>query len=103
MAAAHELMGKVEITILEKESYLGGLAGSFEVDGHFLPFFYHHIFPHDKHTLRYFSEFGMRDTISWKRVRVGIVAEGRVWDFAQPHELLRFAYLSLWIRLGEGA
>ncbi|MDH4214667.1 MAG: FAD-dependent oxidoreductase [Candidatus Thorarchaeota archaeon] len=102
MAAAHELMDKAEITILEKESYLGGLAGSFEMDGQFLPIFYHHIFPHDKHTLKYLSEFGMRDTISWKRVKVGIVADDKVWDFAQPHELLRFAYLSPLGRLRYG-
>ncbi len=94
MAAAHELMDKTEITIIEKEDHLGGLASSFEMDGHFLPVFYHHIFPHDKHTLKYFKAFGMVDTINWKRVKVGIVADGKVWDFAQPHELLQFAYLS---------
>ncbi|MHA1942849.1 MAG: FAD-dependent oxidoreductase [Candidatus Thorarchaeota archaeon] len=102
MAAAHELIDKAEITILEKENYLGGLAGSFEMNGHFLPFFYHHVFPHDKHTLKYLSEFGLRDTISWKRVKVGIVADDQVWDFAQPYELLRFAYLSPLARLRYG-
>lgn len=102
MAAAFNLEDKSDITILEKENHMGGLASSFEMDGYFLPIYYHHLFPHDKFTLKYMKEFGLRDTIHWKTVKVGIVANNRIWNFTSPHNLLRFSYLSFRGRIRYG-
>jgi protoporphyrinogen oxidase len=43
LSAAYELarLG-VAVTVLEKDDRLGGLAGSFEINGHRIEKFYHH-------------------------------------------------------------
>ena len=45
LAAAYDLTKKgFSVTVLESDDRVGGLAGSFEVNGHNLEKFYHHWF-----------------------------------------------------------
>ncbi|MGH2373603.1 MAG: FAD-dependent oxidoreductase [Gemmatimonadales bacterium] len=57
VAAAYTLAraGYEEVTVLESGSSPGGLAGSFERDGHFYPLGYHHILHRDR-TLLFFLD-----------------------------------------------
>ena len=61
MAAAHALAraGCSDVTIVERGPKLGGLAGSFEHDGHSYPLGYHHILHRDR-TLLYFLDASAR-------------------------------------------
>jgi protoporphyrinogen oxidase len=94
LAASYLLRDKADVTLIEKENHLGGLASSFEHEGYWLPFFYHHLFPHDNYTRKYLKIFGLDKNLRWKRVKVGIFADGKAWDFTTPIDLLKFRYLS---------
>jgi len=94
LAASYLLKEKADVTLVEKENHLGGLASSFEHEGHWFPYFYHHIFPHDTFTRKYLKAFGLDSSLQWKRVKVGIFANDRAWDFTSPFDLLKFRYLS---------
>lgn len=103
MAAADKLLDqKHEVTILEKEKSLGGLASSFSQDGMLIPKHYHHIFSHDKITLSYLKRFGLYNNMTWTRIKMGIAVNNRIYDFTSLSSLLKFNYLSLYGRLRYG-
>ncbi|MFH1331914.1 MAG: FAD-dependent oxidoreductase [archaeon] len=103
MAAADKLLDqKHEVTILEKEGFLGGMASSFDNKGVLIPKHYHHIFSHDFITLHYLRRFGLYYDMSWKKIRMGIAVNKRIYNFTSPLSLLGFDYLSLYGRLRYG-
>lgn len=102
LAAADHLADDFDVTILEKESYLGGLASSFEKDGKLIPKYYHQVFKHDYTTQEYLKKHGMLDKMSWKRIKMGICAKGKIHNFTEPVGLLKFDYLSLAARIRYG-
>ncbi len=103
MAAADSLLNqKHEVTILERESFLGGMASSFDYRGFMIPKHYHHIFAHDKITLGYLRRFGLYGNMSWTRIKMGIAVNKRIYDFTSPLSLFNFDYLSLYARLRYG-
>ena len=59
-AAAYTLglSGVRDVTVLESGASLGGLAGSFERDGHFYPLGYHHILHRDRTLLFFLQKIG---------------------------------------------
>ena len=82
------------VTLLESESFLGGLGTTFPWrDGH-LEKFYHCILPDDRHLLALIGELGLGDELLWKRSRMGFMYQGRIWPMNGPLDLLRFGPLS---------
>jgi protoporphyrinogen oxidase len=78
------------VSVIERAPALGGLGGSFERDGHFYPLGYHHILRRD-HTLLHFLELiGALDQVRWRRIRMLFRVGGRLYDLANPVDLLRF-------------
>ena len=53
--------GITDVTIVERGPTLGGLAGSFEQEGHFYPLGYHHILHRDHAGSRNYSPGTVRD------------------------------------------
>ncbi|MFH1398664.1 MAG: FAD-dependent oxidoreductase [Candidatus Woesearchaeota archaeon] len=92
----------LSITILEKKSYFGGLAASFDHKGNKIPVFYHHVFSHDDVTHKYLKRFGLFEDMVWKRIKMAIVADGKVYNFTDIFSLLKFDYLSFWGRIRYG-
>ncbi len=84
-----ELPG-AEVTILERGANLGGLAGSFERDGHFYPLGYHHILHRDKTLLFFLKKIGASPRVAWKRIRMYFRIGGRLFDLANPIDFLAF-------------
>ncbi len=79
-----------EVTVVERGPRLGGLAGSFEADGHRYPLGYHHILHRDG-TLQFFLDrLGALADVRWRRIRMLFEAQGRLFDLTRPAELLRF-------------
>ncbi len=104
MAAALKLAEHVDgITLIEKESQLGGLASSFKHDRYWIPRHYHHVISCYSTTIGYLKRYGMYERMGWKRIKMGICAENRVWNFTNPIDLLRFSYLSFTARVRYGA
>jgi len=102
LAAAYSLCrsDKNEIVIIEKEEEIGGPAASFEVGGRWIPKHYDHIFSHDRITRRFLKRFGL--DINFKRIKMGILNDGKIYDFTTPASLLRFNYLSFLARIRYG-
>jgi protoporphyrinogen oxidase len=79
-----------DITIIERGEKLGGLAGSFEREGHFYPLGYHHILHRDRTLLWFLGEIGALSRVRWRKIRMLFRVGGRLYDLGNPVDLLRF-------------
>ncbi len=92
LAAAYTLAraGWKHVTVVERGSQLGGLAGTFEADGHFYPLAYHHILHRDQGLLYFLDRIGALPDVRWRKVRMLFRLDGRMYDLADPVDFLRF-------------
>lgn len=83
LSAAFKLSKKGhEVTILEKENFLGGLASSFEIEWngkkYSIASCYHHILEGDETTIKIINEFGLRNKLHKKRVKLGFLYKNKI-------------------------
>jgi protoporphyrinogen oxidase len=92
VAAAYTLAraGIGDVTVLEAGGTLGGLAGSFEREGHFYPLGYHHILHRDQTLLYFLDLIGALPDVVWRRIRMLFHRSGQAYDLASPRGFLRF-------------
>jgi protoporphyrinogen oxidase len=92
VAAAYTLAraGVSDITVIERGATLGGLAGSFEREGHFYPLGYHHILHRDRTLLYFLDLIGALPAVRWRRVRMLFHLGGRAYDLGSPGGFLAF-------------
>ncbi len=79
-----------DVTVIERGAAIGGLAGSFERDGHFYPLGYHHILHRDKTLLYFLDRIGALPSVSWRRIRMLFRVGGRLYNLANPLDFLAF-------------
>lgn len=83
-----------EVTILEKEDYLGGLASSYTInwDGnnYWLTKTYHHILHGDETTFNIIKELGLESKLNKRKVKTGFIYNSKIFGFSTPLEILRF-------------
>ena len=105
LAAAYELsLRGVPCVLYEADSSVGGLAGSFRVEGSDLEKFYHHWFKSDEHVMGLVEELGLTDRLVSHASRTGLYYANHHYRLASPLDVLRFDPLS-WpdrVRLGLG-
>ena len=82
--------GWTDITILERNEGLGGLAGSFRQGSFIYPLAYHHILDHDRTLLHFFELIGAMDQVHWRRIKMLMRFGGRVYDLSRPGDFIRF-------------
>jgi protoporphyrinogen oxidase len=95
-----------EVDVYERWPGLGGQAATLDVgDALLLERYYHHLFPSDRHILELYRELGLEGEIEWRASSVAIFADGRLWPFVGPRDLLGFRPLSPLsrVRLGVAA
>lgn len=103
LKAAHVLAkGGMAVTLLEHSGLVGGLAGSFDVQGVRIERYYHFICRGDDDLTQTLAELGLQDRLHWKSSRMAYFVDGRLYPFLTPLELLRFRPLSLVDRLRAG-
>jgi protoporphyrinogen oxidase len=90
-----------ECTIYEQAPTLGGLAGSFLVNGVRLERFYHHLFTSDTAMVDLISRLGLGSKFRWLPTNNSYYA-GRIYRLSTPFDLLRFTRISLPDRLRLG-
>jgi protoporphyrinogen oxidase len=92
VAAAYTLAraGLTDITVVERGDRLGGLAGSFEREGHFYPLGYHHILHRDRVLLHFLDRIGALADVRWRRVRMLFHLGGRAYDLGSPGGFLAY-------------
>jgi protoporphyrinogen oxidase len=84
------LAGVEDITLIESGPTLGGLAGSFERDGHFYPLGYHHILHRDRTLLYFLDLIGALPDVRWRKIRMLFHLKQSWYDLASPGGFLRF-------------
>jgi protoporphyrinogen oxidase len=91
-AAAYTLAraGARDVTVIESGATLGGLAGSFERDGHFYPLGYHHILHRDRTLLFFLDLVGALPEVRWRSIRMLFNLEGESYDLGSPRGFLAF-------------
>jgi protoporphyrinogen oxidase len=95
LAAAWELTRRgVTPIVLEADHAVGGLAGSFDVNGERLERFYHHWFTSDTHVAELARELGTEDRIVYRATRTGLYFANNVFRLSSPLDVLRFTPLS---------
>jgi protoporphyrinogen oxidase len=102
LTAAYEFAKKgLECTIYERDSDVGGLAGSFSLDGVYLEKFYHHLFTSDTEIAGLIAELGLGADLEWKPTVTSYYAN-RIYRLATPLDVLRFKPLGLFDRFRLG-
>jgi protoporphyrinogen oxidase len=90
------------VTVLESDEELGGLAGSFTINGTRIEKFYHHWFTNDSAAMKLINDLGLQKNILIRPTRTGVYSGNRLFRLSSPLDLLRFKPLSFMgrIRLG---
>ncbi len=103
LTAAYEL-GKqgYQVFVFERMAELGGLAGTFPIEGTRLERGYHHWFTSDTDIVSQLEELGLGDRVQWIESKTGWFYGGKIWNWVTPMDLMRFTPLSLpgRVRLG---
>ncbi|MBN2057492.1 MAG: NAD(P)/FAD-dependent oxidoreductase [Candidatus Saganbacteria bacterium] len=103
LSLAYYLLKKGEqVTLFEKEPEVGGLIRTLAVGGTRLERFYHHFFVQDEAAFALIDELGLKDRLVWAEPKIGFYAQGRLYPFSTPFDLLRFRPLSLLQRIKLG-
>ena len=103
LAAADELLRRGhEVLLFEYAPQVGGQLRTMDIHGARLEQFYHHIFTNDTLMIETIRELGLEDRLQWVASKVGFFANGKIWDFVTPQDLLRFQPLPLIDRLRLG-
>jgi uncharacterized protein (TIRG00374 family) len=103
LAAAYELTRcGMRVSVLEQSTEVGGLAGSFEVNGERLEKFYHHWFTNDEHVMQLVKELKAEDNVVYRTTRTGMYYAKNFFRLSSPLDLLRFKPLSLVSRIRLG-
>jgi protoporphyrinogen oxidase len=104
MSAAYELSkAGHQCTLYERDEALGGLAGSFRVNGVYLEKFYHHLFTSDTAMSRLIEDVGLGGDLVWNATATGTYYQGRIFRLATPLDVLRFKPLSFLNRIRFGS
>jgi protoporphyrinogen oxidase len=82
--------GARDVTVIESGTSLGGLAGSFEREGHFYPLGYHHISHRDRPLLFFLDLIGALPHVRWRRIKMLFHLGGKAYDLGTPGGFLRF-------------
>jgi protoporphyrinogen oxidase len=99
LAAAYRLAGKDEITLIEKEPELGGMASSYKIDKYHIEKYYHHIFASDKELISLIEELGLGNRLEWLKGTTGYYFDGKIYPMNTPIEILAALPLMDVIRL----
>ena len=104
LAAAYQLakLG-IPVTVLERDSAIGGLAGSFELrPGVHVEKFYHHWFTSDADILQLISELGASENLIKRTPGTGMYFANSVFRLTTPLDLLRYPAISVVDRIRTG-
>lgn len=90
-----------KVTVLEADSHVGGLAGSFSPDagGEALDRFYHHWFTSDRDIMALIDELGLGAQITREATLTGVYHNGATLRLSKPLDLLRFHALPILDRM----
>lgn len=104
LAATYTLVSRHTVTVYEKESRIGGLAGTYTQPGWQWPVeqHYHHWFTNDTCALSLIRELGMENDLLIPKTITAFWVKNSIHPFNSAGDVLRFPYLSPIDRLRTG-
>lgn len=104
LTAALELIRKgYEVTVLEKDTFWGGLSSSFEIlPGVNIERFYHHLFTNDREVLGLVKELGISEKLKVLDGKTSHFYNGKPYPLDSPVSVLRFSPLTFVERVRFG-
>ena len=104
MTMAKELIENgYEVTIFEKNNYVGGMCDTVEICGTRLEKYYRHIFKSDKEAIQLIKELGLEDELVWPGTKMGYLSDNKIYEFGTPISLLKFKPISFINKIRFGA
>ncbi len=105
LASAYFLYKDFDITIFEKNDFVGGMGGCFKLDKWDWPIekHYHHVFASDKFFKNLAKDLHIDDHILEKKPKTSIYIDKKIYSFSGAKDLLSFSKLSLADRLKLGS
>lgn len=94
-AAFHLAKRGHEVVLVESEKEIGGLARAFRFDDNWVELFYHFITTADTDLLDMVRELGIEDRLNWVETETSFFANGRLYPFTSPVDLLGFSAIGL--------
>jgi protoporphyrinogen oxidase len=97
IAASIELAktGHFRVTLLEKQSKLGGLSSYYQWQDLICDRFYHVILPKDSHLLDFIKELNLESVLFWKYTKSGFYKKEQLVSLSSAIDFLRFPFLSI--------
>src|SRR5260370_27961124 len=78
-----------QVTVIEREPHLGGLATGFSVGASHLEKFYHHIFRTDTTIIAFIRELGLSARLIWDQPKTSTLSNARIVSLGTIHDLRR--------------
>ncbi len=91
-----------DVTILERDGWVGGLAANCSIGGGPIERFYHHIFRSDTRITSLIQELGLGDQLIWGKPATTVRSQGHTHKLDSPVAVLRYPLLSIPDRLRLG-
>ena len=91
-----------EVTVIEKEAELGGLAAGFRPSADpevYLEKAYHHLFQTDKDIIALIDELGLSERLLWLRPTTSTIYHNEIGQLDSPLTVLLYKHLSVPSRL----
>jgi protoporphyrinogen oxidase len=103
-AAFYLLRAGADVTVIEGNSQLGGLATYFNFGEFWWDRFYHCILTSDSALLRLIDDLGLTHDLRWTATKVGFYADQELYSMSSSLDFLRFRPLTMWqkARLAAG-
>lgn len=103
LAAGYEFAkAGVRVTLIDPDTQVGGLAGSFTVNGVPIEKFYHHWFTNDRHVIDLVQELNLQANVLHRPTRTGMYYAKTIFRLSNPLDVLKFTPLSFIDRLRLG-
>lgn len=103
LSAGYDLMrAGHRVTVLEADSFVGGLAGAFEAEGERLDRFYHHWFTNDLAVMTLIEDLGLSDEVITNPTNTGVYYNRSIFKLSTPMDLLKFSPLPFFDRIRLG-
>ncbi|MCP1241183.1 FAD-dependent oxidoreductase [Acetobacter lambici] len=103
LSAAYDLArAGHQVTVLEADRYVGGLAGAFDTAGERLDRFYHHWFTNDQEVMGLIKDTGLADDVVVQPTNTGLYYAGHFFKLSTPLDLLKFTALPFIDRIRLG-
>ncbi len=83
-----------EVTIFEKENYVGGMVNTIDILDTRLEKYYRHIFKSDKEVINLIKEMEIEENLIWPSTKMGYIINNKIYEFGTPISLLKFKELN---------